>query len=79
MMPTRLQHVERSVNGDVKRMHLSFWHEHHNTSTEQRAVLFSVRDTPTLVALGKYREQAYTKHGDHQPVTGDFDPRLLQQ
>ena len=55
------------------------WHEHHNASTGQRAVLFSVRDTPALVALGKYREQAYTEPGGHQQVIGDFDPRIFKQ
>ena len=52
------------------------WHEHHNTSADQRAILFSVRDTPTLVALSKYREEAYNEHGGHQPITGDFTPQL---
>ena len=55
------------------------WHEHHNASTEHRAVLFSVRDTPVLVALGKYREQAYAEPGGHQPVIGDFDPGLVKR
>ena len=48
------------------------WHEHHNASSDGRAILFSMRDTPLMVALNKYREEAYTEHDGHQPVTGDF-------
>ena len=51
------------------------WHEHHNASADQRAILFSIRDTPTLVALNKYREEAYHEHDGHQPITDDFTPR----
>jgi gentisate 1,2-dioxygenase len=54
------------------------WHEHHNASQEQRAVLFSMHDTPTLVALNKYREEAYGEHNGHQAVTGVFDPAAKQ-
>jgi gentisate 1,2-dioxygenase len=51
------------------------WHEHHNASASERAILFSIRDTPTLVALNKDREEAYSEHGGHQPITGDFTPQ----
>ena len=27
---------------------------------------------PVLTALGMYREEAYTEHGGHQPVVGEF-------
>ena len=54
------------------------WHEHHNASQEQRAVLFSMHDTPTLVALNKYREEAYGEHNGHQAVMGVFDPAAKQ-
>lgn len=48
------------------------WHEHRNTSGGDRAILFSIQDTPVLTALGMYREEAYAEHGGHQPVTGEF-------
>lgn len=50
------------------------WHEHHNASSEQRAILFSMHDTPVLVALNKFREEAYTDGNGHQIVTGEFKP-----
>lgn len=48
------------------------WHEHHNGSTGERAILFSIQDTPIMKALGKYREEAYAENGSHQPITGNF-------
>lgn len=54
------------------------WHEHHNASADQRTILFSIRDTPTLIALNKYREEAYVEHDGHQPITGDFKPHSLK-
>lgn len=33
------------------------WHEHHNASNSERAILFSIQDTPVMQALGKYREE----------------------
>ncbi len=51
------------------------WHEHHNTSPDQRALLFSLRDTPLLIAMNKYREEEYKENGGHQTVTGDFKPQ----
>ncbi len=47
-------------------------HEHHNLSQDSRAILFSMHDTPLLRSLNKYREQSYTQHDGHQPVTGTF-------
>ncbi len=47
-------------------------HEHSNTSSEERAILFSIHDTPIMVALRKYREEAYAENGGHQPVTNVF-------
>ncbi len=49
------------------------WHEHVNGSQSERAILFSLHDTPVMVALNKYREEAYSEHDGHQPVTGTFD------
>jgi len=40
-----------------------------------RAILFSMHDTPVMVALNKYREAAYTENNGHQSVTGNFTPR----
>ena len=48
------------------------WHEHHNASNGDRAILFSLQDTPVMIALDKYREEAFAENGGHQPITGDF-------
>ena len=48
------------------------WHEH-ASGEGQEAILFSVRDTPVMQALGLYREQAYEAHGGHQPITRSFE------
>lgn len=50
------------------------WHEHVNASSQERALLFSIQDTPVMAALGKYREEAYTENDGYQPVTGSFKP-----
>jgi gentisate 1,2-dioxygenase len=47
------------------------WHEHLN-DTHEEAILFSVQDTPILLALGLYRQQAYEANGGHQAITGEF-------
>ncbi len=47
------------------------WHEHANVG-EGEAILFSVQDTPVMVALGLYREEAYGESGGHQPVVRVF-------
>jgi len=31
-----------------------------------------MHDTPLMVMLNKYREEAYTENGGHQPVVGVF-------
>ena len=49
------------------------YHEHINESKKDRAILFSIQDTPVLVALGKYREEALTANGGYQEVKGEFD------
>jgi gentisate 1,2-dioxygenase len=49
------------------------YHEHVNASKTERAILFSVQDTPVLVALGKYREEALGADGGHQAVKEVFD------
>ena len=49
-------------------------HEHANGSTGAPAILFSIHDTPVMVALGKHREEAYTENDGRQPVTGVFEP-----
>jgi gentisate 1,2-dioxygenase len=55
------------------------WHEHHNESGSERAILFSIQDMPIMKALGKYREEAYAEHGGHQPITGVFTGQLPKQ
>jgi gentisate 1,2-dioxygenase len=49
------------------------YHEHINASHSDRAILFSVQDTPVLVALGKYRDEALATKGGHQEVKEVFD------
>ncbi len=49
------------------------YHEHSNNSKSEPAILFSIQDTPILVALGKYREEALATNGGHQTVQGVFD------
>ncbi len=51
------------------------WHEFRNTSSDGRAILFSMQDMPVMVALGKYREEAYMENRGHQTVTGVFQPK----
>ena len=47
------------------------WHEH-AAESGQEAVLFSIQDTPIMKSLSLYREEPYTEHAGHQPVTGHF-------
>jgi gentisate 1,2-dioxygenase len=49
------------------------YHEHINESKGDRAILFSIQDTPVLVALGKYREEALAWNGGYQAVKESFD------
>jgi gentisate 1,2-dioxygenase len=49
-------------------------HEHINWSGDERAILFSIQDTPLLKAVNKYREEAYTENGGRQVISGVFDP-----
>jgi gentisate 1,2-dioxygenase len=49
------------------------YHEHINESNSERAILFSIQDTPVLVALGKYREEPLSTNGGHQVVKESFD------
>ena len=48
------------------------YHEHLNESRSDRAILFSIQDTPVMVALGKYREEALAAGGGHQAVREVF-------
>lgn len=47
-------------------------HEHVNLDGDDRALLFSVHDTPLLKAVGKFRVEALTDNGGRQRVTGAF-------
>ena len=47
------------------------WHEH-ASSAETESVLFSIQDTPIMKSLALYREEPYTEHAGHQPVTSHF-------
>jgi gentisate 1,2-dioxygenase len=47
------------------------WHEHANTSNE-RAILFSINDRPTMDLLDKYREEAWEDNNGHQMVQSVF-------
>jgi gentisate 1,2-dioxygenase len=59
--------------GDFFVIPLWAWHEHAN-DTHEDAILFSVQNTPILLALGLYREQPYEAHDGHQPITREFHP-----
>lgn len=48
------------------------YHEHLNGSKSDRAILFSIQDTPVLAALGKYREEALTTNNGYQVVKDSF-------
>ena len=47
------------------------WHEH-ACESEQEAILFSIQDTGLMKSLSLYREEPYTEHTGHQPVTSSF-------
>jgi gentisate 1,2-dioxygenase len=47
-------------------------HEHLNESKSERAILFSIHDTPVLKALNKYREEALSTHDGRQVVKESF-------
>jgi gentisate 1,2-dioxygenase len=49
-------------------------HEHLNASRSDRAILFSIQDTPILRALGKYREEPLAEKDGRQVVTEEFKP-----
>jgi len=49
-------------------------HEHLNSSSSERAILFSIQDTPVMKALGKYREEPLLANDGFQEVTEVFDP-----
>ncbi|MBI3939573.1 MAG: cupin domain-containing protein [Acidobacteria bacterium] len=54
-------------------------HEHLNALNDQRAVMFSIHDTPVMAALGKYREEPLPSSGGRQKVTGRFDSTRVQR
>lgn len=53
------------------------YHEHLNESKSERAILFSIHDTPVLAALGKYREEALSANGGYQKVKESFDAEKI--
>lgn len=59
--------------GDIFVIPTWAYHEHLNASKTERAILFSIQDTPILVALGKYREEELSACGGHQEVKEVFD------
>jgi gentisate 1,2-dioxygenase len=48
-------------------------HEHHNASKSERAILFSLHDSPLTKAVGKYRELEYGDNNGHQIVKSAFE------
>ncbi|MCH8282628.1 MAG: cupin domain-containing protein [Chloroflexi bacterium] len=48
------------------------WHEHASTS-DGEAILFSIQDIPIMKSMALYREEPYTEHAGHQPVTSQFN------
>jgi gentisate 1,2-dioxygenase len=63
--------------GDVFVIPSWAYHEHINNSNSERAILFSIQDTPVLVALGKYREEALEENGGRQLVKETFDAEKM--
>ena len=53
------------------------YHEHINASSTERAILFSIQDTPVMKALGKYREEPLGADSGYQKVTQLFDPEKI--
>jgi len=49
------------------------YHEHLNASKSERAILFSIQDTPVMKALGKYREEGLAVNDGRQIVKEKFD------
>lgn len=47
-------------------------HEHLNEDGNERAILFSVHDTPLLKALDKLRCEPYQENGGRQRVSAEF-------
>ena len=47
-------------------------HEHANLSATEDAVLFSIQDTPVIMATNLYRHEAMTENGGHQEVSSTF-------
>jgi gentisate 1,2-dioxygenase len=58
--------------GDIFAIPCWVYHEHINESKSERAILFSIQDTPVLVALGKYREEALGVNNGYQSVRESF-------
>jgi gentisate 1,2-dioxygenase len=60
------------AEGDIFAIPSWAYHEHINASSTERAILFSIQDTPVLKALGKYREEALAVDNGYQKVTKVF-------
>lgn len=52
------------------------WHEHVNLSDAEDAYLFSTNDLPLMEAFDFERQEDYTEHDGHQPITGVFTPLM---
>ena len=61
------------MQGDIFVIPSWAYHEHVNESKRDRAILFSIQDTPVLVALGKYREEALAHNDGYQTVKESFN------
>lgn len=48
-------------------------HEHRNASRRDRALLFSLHDSPLMKAVRKYREASFDDNDGHQVVNGRFE------
>jgi len=47
------------------------WHEH-SSEPGAESILFSIQDIPVMKSMALYREEPYTEHAGHQPVTSKF-------
>jgi gentisate 1,2-dioxygenase len=63
--------------GDVMVMPSWALREHHNTSSSEDAILFSISDSPVLAKLGLHRTAPYEENEGHQAIERDFTPESV--
>ena len=53
------------------------WHEHASEPGAE-SILFSIQDIPVMKSMALYREEPYTEHSGHQPITSTFATGLQE-